>query len=56
MQQHAPGVPLLKRILEYQHPEHLCSASSLDDSDCQADSLDKACQQVASTFTDHKSR
>ena len=55
MQQHAPGAPLLKRTLEYQHPEHLCSASSLDDSDCQAERLDSACQQVGSTFTD-KSR
>ena len=41
LQRRTPDVPLLRRIVEYQHPEHLCSPSI----HCQ-DVLESACQQV----------
>ena len=45
MQRRTPDVPLLRRIVEYQHPEHLCSPSTLGAEDSQ-DTLDSACQKV----------
>ena len=45
MQRYTPDVPLLKRIVEYQHPEHLRSPSPMG-GDRSQDMLDTACHQV----------
>ena len=45
MQRCTQDAPLLKRIVEYQHPEHLCSPSPIGGESNQ-DALDTACQQV----------
>lgn len=43
MQRCMPDVPLLKRIVEYRHPEHLRSPSLMNSSQ---NTLDSACHQV----------
>ena len=46
MERHTACSPLMKRLVEYQHPEHLRGTSCNDKEQGEVDKLENACGQV----------
>ena len=46
MERYTACAPLMKRLVEYQHPEHLRGTSSNDKEQGEVDRLESACEQV----------